>query len=283
MRNFPPLEPVDYLVIGHVTKDLVADGYVVGGTAAYSALTAQALGLRVGIVTAHEPDLNLSILQDIPVIASISETTTTFQNTQTPQGRIQHVFHTAPQLTLANVPDAWRETPIIHLGPVMQEVDPKLTRNFEQSFIGVTPQGWLRTHNSEGLVHYTDWPEAGYVLEGSDAAVISVEDVRGSEEIIDEMAASVHVLAVTEGSNGARLYWNGDLRTFRAPRVPEVDPTGAGDIFAACFFTRLQQTRDPWEATRFATQLASTSVSRKGLAGIPTPEEINACMVQILP
>ena len=52
MLNLVLLEPVDYLVIGHVAHDLTPQGPRLGGTVAYSALTAQALGLRVGIVTA---------------------------------------------------------------------------------------------------------------------------------------------------------------------------------------------------------------------------------------
>ena len=60
-----------------------------------------------------------------------------------------------------------------------------------------------------------------------------------------------------------------------------LEKTGAGDIFAACFFTRLYMTRDPWEAARFATQLSAISVTRPGLTGIPTQDEIEACMVEV--
>ena len=42
---------------------------------------------------------------------------------------------------------------------------------------------------------------------------------------------------------------------------------------AASFFIRYHQTHDPWEAARFANVLASTSVTRRGLAGVPTSEE----------
>jgi hypothetical protein len=51
MQNKKSFEPIDYLVIGHLTQDIIPDGFRLGGTAAYSALTARALGLRVGIVT----------------------------------------------------------------------------------------------------------------------------------------------------------------------------------------------------------------------------------------
>jgi len=53
-----------------------------------------------------------------------------------------------------------------------------------------------------------------------------------------------------------------------------VEDTGAGDIFAACFFHRLQETRDPWEAAGFAVSLAACSVTRRRLESIPTAEEI---------
>jgi sugar/nucleoside kinase (ribokinase family) len=180
------------------------------------------------------------------------------------------------------VPEPWRSTPIIHLGPVAREVDPMLVRAFPDSFVGLTPQGWLRAWDSKGHVSFSEWPEASFVMQQADAAVISIEDVRGNEHIVEDMASSIRVLAVTEGANGARLYWNGDLRRFRPPHMVETDPTGAGDIFAAAFFTRLHATRDPWEAARFATHLAAYSVQRVALESIPTSEEVQACMTEVL-
>ncbi len=120
------------------------------------------------------------------------------------------------------------------------------------------------------------------MLPKAGAAVLSIEDVGGDEDYIEAMATACKVLAVTEGPAGARLYWNGDLRRFRAPSLEEVDATGAGDIFAAAFFWRLYVTRDPWAAARFATHLASFSVKRLGLDGIPTQEEIHTCLVEVL-
>ena len=64
--------------------------------------------------------------------------------------------------------------------------------------------------------------------------------------------------------------------------VQEVDATGAGDVFATCFFVRLFQTRDPWEAGRFATILAAHTVTRVGLDGIPTAREIEECLMEVL-
>ena len=111
---------------------------------------------------------------------------------------------------------------------------------------------------------------------------MSVEDINRNLELVEEMAHHTRVLCLTEGDAGAVLHWNGDRRRFRPTMVEEVDATGAGDIFAAAFFVRLYSTRDPWEAARFATQLAARSVTRAGLDGIPTSQEIEECLMEVL-
>jgi hypothetical protein len=275
------LEPVDYLAIGHLTCDILPSSLRVGGTVTYAALTAHALGLRVGIVTSHADEAPLTELGDIPIINYPAEFSTTFENIPTLTGRKQIIRHIAPALNLNLIPEPWKNAPIVHLAPVAQEVEPSLVRHFPSALIGVTPQGWLRAWDSAGKVSTGEWPEATFVLQRVGAAVISLEDVGSDENRIEEMAASCRILAVTEGAQGTRLYWHGDVRRFRPPEVNEVDSTGAGDVFAAAFFTRLHMTRDPWEAARFATQLAAYSVTRPGLNGIPTPAEIQECLVEV--
>jgi hypothetical protein len=281
MFQLTPLEPIDYLVIGHLTKDLTGQGPRLGGTVAYSALTAQALGMRSGIVTTWAADLPLGLLHSIPIANYPTEASSTFENVITAQGRLQYVRAIAPTLDYYHVPEPWRSAPIVHLGPVAQEVAPGLVRAFPSSLLCLTPQGWLRSWDKEGFVHHVEWPEASFVLQRADAAVISVEDVDGDEERVAEMAASCPVFAVTDGSRGTRVFWNGDVRKFQPPEMGEVDPVGAGDIFAAAFFIRLYQTRDPWEAGRYATQLSAYSVTRPGLSGVPTADEIAAVAIEV--
>jgi sugar/nucleoside kinase (ribokinase family) len=276
------LEPVDYLMVGHITRDMTPDGPRLGGTVTYSSLMARALGLRVGIVTSWGNELPLDSLATVPIINLPSEHSTTFENISTPEGRIQTIYQVANSIDLNLIPELWLNSEIVHLGPVAQEVEPTLVRNFSNSLIGLTPQGWLRTWDEEGRIVPTEWPEATYVLRNAGAAVISVEDVEYDEARIEEMASACRVLAVTEQSDGVRLFWNGDVRRFRSPEVTLIDSTGAGDIFAAAFFFRLYTTRDPWEAARFATNLAAYSVTRSGLDSLPTQEEIQVCMAEVL-
>jgi len=128
MPHITHLEPVDYLVIGHVARDLTPKGPVLGGTVSYSALTARALGMRVGIITACEPDFPMPELEGVPKAIHFSELTTTFENIMTSSGRVQILHHQAPILTQMDVPEVWRKTPVVHLGPIANEIDPKLAR-----------------------------------------------------------------------------------------------------------------------------------------------------------
>ena len=281
MYDLVPLEPVDYLVIGHLAHDLIPSGSRMGGTAAYSALTARALGMRVGVVTASGAETDLGDLQDVLVVSVPSTHSTTFENIYSPNGRKQILHHHAESLSFEDVPEIWRKAPIIHLGPIAGEIDPILPDSFTPSLLGLTPQGWLRKWDESGRVAQANWESAEQALGQAGAVVVSVEDVAGVEEQIEFMATHTRILAVTEAAAGARLYWHGDQRRFRAPAMQEIDATGAGDIFAAAFFMRLLATRDPWEAARFATHLSAHSVTRSGLKGIPTAEEIKACMVEV--
>ncbi len=282
MSELVPLQPVDYLVVGHVAEDITPNGVQLGGTVSYSALTARALGMRVGIVTSSSRNAPLQVLDGIQIINIPAEHSTTFENVITETGRRQTLHHQAAPISFEHIPQHWRNSPIVHLAPIAQELDPALAENFSGSLLGVTPQGWMRAWDENGQVAAAAWKNNEQVLGLAGAVVMSVEDVNRDLELVEAMAHHTRILCLTEGDAGAVLYWNGDRRRFRPTAVKEVDATGAGDIFAAAFFVRLFKTRDPWESARFATQLAARSVTRVGLTGIPTSQEIEECLMEVL-
>jgi sugar/nucleoside kinase (ribokinase family) len=282
MFDLVPLEPVDYLILGHVTEDLTPSGPRLGGTVAFSGLTARALGLRVGIVTSAKESTSLAALDGIQVVRIASPRTTTFENIRTPHGRVQMLHGDAAPIPFEAVPDAWRSASIVHLGPVVHEVDPAYASRFSSSLLGITPQGWMRTWDEAGHVKPQPWASSELLGAQAGAVVISREDVSGDEDVIEALAHQTRILAVTEGPAGSVLYWNGDRRRFHAPEMEELDGTGAGDIYATALFFRLFTTRDPWEAARFATRLASYTVTRRGLESIPTRREIDESMMEVL-
>lgn len=268
---------LDYLVIGHVTRDVTADGaFRIGGTASYAARTARALGCRVGVVTSAAPDLDLaSVLDGVCVRRVAAPVTTTFENIYRDGVRVQVLHAVAPALQPNMVPPEWRAA-IVHLGPVAQECPAALLSRVEGAFLGLTPQGWLRRWDAEGHVGYAEWEGAALFLRRADAVVLSETDVP-DERVCAQYARQTRVLVVTRGALGCTVFAQGERRDFPAPRVNEVDPTGAGDVFAAAFFYWLQRRGDPWEAARFANCVAARSVTRVGLAGTPTAEEVSRC------
>jgi sugar/nucleoside kinase (ribokinase family) len=275
-------KPLDYICIGHLTKDMGENGAEAGGTAAFSALTAKEFGFWTAILTAGSPPDIKHIFEGIEIHCKSSNPTTTFMNIETGSGRKQHISEVADYLQSTDIPASFSGfSGILHLGPVANEVDPEIIKRFPNAFIGVTPQGWMRQWDNKGLVSYKLWKPDSCFLENVDAAVFSIEDVAADEEIVSDFSQKLKIMAVTEGIDGARIYWRGDVRRIQAPAVSIIDPTGAGDIFAAVFFIRLHQGCDPWEAGRQAVQLASLSVARQRLKSIPTKREIQTTMVEI--
>jgi hypothetical protein len=273
---------IDYLAIGHVTQDLTPAGPTLGGSATFSGLTAHALGLRTALITSapegHQPLLGaLEILQVHRVPA---ENFTTFKNVYISQGRVQTLLDRAEPLLVDYVPSTWRTAPIVHLAPVADEVDPALVESFPNALLGVTPQGWMRRWDETGRVMYQPWRPHKQVLSRADVVILSIEDLGGNETRVRELAEQAHLLVVTRSEHGCTLFVDSKAHSIPAPRVEVQDPTGAGDIFAAAFLARLHATRRPFSAARFATALASASVTRVGLASIPTPSEIEQALAQ---
>jgi len=276
-----PSRPLEYLVIGHITADLIDSGVRLGGTAAFSGLTANAMGLKTGMVTSFNPILDTSPIQPLWIKNKPSEYTTTFKNISDGIHRTQYLYHKAKPIEPEDIPEFINPPAIVHLGPVANEVNPEILPKFPTSLKCLTPQGWFRRTNKENEVLLQDWENSEDYLGQADAAVISLEDVQYDEKTIAKMASAIPVFVVTENYKGARVYWHNDARYFNAPKVKYVDDTGAGDIFATAFFYRYSKTRDPWESGRFAVLIASWSVTRRHLASIPSPKEVEKAKTEV--
>lgn len=288
--------PPDFLVIGHITRDLLPDGgWRLGGTVTFAALTARRLGMRVAVVTSGPPDVVEALrrlVPDSPIVAVPSPDATTFENIYQGSIRSQFLRGRAAPLTLDDVPSAWRAAPVVLLAPLAQEVDPRLLTAFPQSLVAATPQGWLRRWNDDGFVTPGALDAAvEAALPSLGALILSREDLLpppGHETIahytpsevdaqIATWARGVPIVAVTRGADGALLLCQ--ERTPEAfPGYPahEVDPTGAGDVFATAFLCHLHATGDPRAATDFANRVAAVSVEHTGASGIPTYSEVTA-------
>ncbi|MCA9937176.1 MAG: hypothetical protein KC418_00930 [Anaerolineales bacterium] len=261
----------DYLVLGHIARDITPTGFAVGGTVAYAGLTAVALGHRAAAVTSSGPDLDTSLaLPGMCVYDVPADKSTVFENVYTPQGRVQRIHSVAGRIGRASVPASWRDTPIVHLGPLAHELDPDLARFFSDSLVVMTVQGWLRSWDNAGNVFPDTWEEAQAILPLADVVILSEEDLLQPAMLAHYRAWS-SMLVLTRGERGCTVFWQDEMRDFPAPAVEVDSLTGAGDVFAAAFSLRLWQARRetpetaPWAAARYAVQVASCSVTQPDL------------------
>jgi sugar/nucleoside kinase (ribokinase family) len=255
-------------------QDKVVGGYRLGGTAAYASLTAHRLGLRTAILTRAAADLDLSSLPpDIEVHRLPSPQTTVFENIYSAGQRTQYVWARAEPIAAADVPPELAEARIVLLGPVLAEVEEEVVSCFSSSLVAISPQGWLRSVGADSRVSQLSprqW-QPRLLLRHSRALFVSQEDLPPAEtdETLARWANQVPILFFTLGYRGARLSWNGGWHQVPAFPAREVDPTGAGDVFAAAFLARYLETDDVAQASLFAAAAAAVSVEAVGTAGAP--------------
>ena len=269
----------DFVAIGHVTLDRFGDEVRPGGAALYSAVTAHRLGLSAGILTSHAADYPLEAIPSrIEVVTLEAPATTVFEYDAVSGDRQQKLVSTARPLAVRDLPDDWRDAPLALLAPVAQEVDLRLSAAFEDGSVGAAAQGWLRAVDDKRRIVAQPWGGAREVLNRVLALFVSAEDLRGHESQLTEWVQRVPVAVVTAGAAGALLYVNGERYEVRPRRTREVDPTGAGDVFAAAFLVHYQRHPDPWDAAEAATCAASLSVEGEGWSTVPDAAQLEEAL-----
>ncbi len=270
---------IDYLAIGHISSDLQPDGsYRLGGTALFAALAAHGLGLKAAIVTACAADLDLSSLPaDLPVLRQPSQATTIFENRYSADGRTQLVHARAATIELGphaeQLPPDWRRASIVHLAPIIQEVAPGCAELFASALVGATPQGWLRSIQPSGLVEAHPAELLAVSWGTTRVAVLSEEDVLFDEALVRQLARRLPLVAFTRAERGATIFVEGQAHDVPAYPAAVVDPTGAGDVFAAAFLAALQRSGDALAAARLANAAASCAIEGPGISALPTAEQ----------
>ncbi|MEX0763265.1 MAG: PfkB family carbohydrate kinase [Dehalococcoidia bacterium] len=270
--------PPQFVAVGQVSLDInvSASGEISaptpGGAVAYAARTATGLGLNAGIITAAGDDYPFSevtpcvqrrVLDDGP--------TTTFRNVYSANGRQQTLLMHGGHITEADVPAAWRRPDLLLIGPLSDELPMGCADWFSAGLVCAVPQGWQRRWDSRGAVSVVTEPPKPSARPWDVCVVSEAEAPLAVESHWLDVAS---VLVVTRGSMGARIRCDGQWHDIPAFPAMEVDPTGAGDVWAAAFLVRYAETMDPVAAGLFASCAAAISVEAVGLAGVPSRQQI---------
>jgi sugar/nucleoside kinase (ribokinase family) len=263
----------DFLAVGHLCCDIVDGRRILGGSASYASLTAKEFERDTGILADNFPFLGL--LGGVTVKNIGSSSTTTFRNLYRNGVREQFISDRAREIGAADVPDRWTGAGIVYLCPIADEVVPDIVSRFAHSLIGAGAQGWFRKWDANGRVGRKTWESAIPVAEAVDVIVYSELDTDDPYGLAVELARHAPIVIVTRSSQGADVFADGSGIHVPAFEIEEVDPTGAGDVFAAAFLIHYEVTEDPVSSAKFACCAASFVCEQEGTLGIPTFEQVH--------
>lgn len=263
------------LCVGHVALDRREGADVLGGAVSYASLAAMRLGWSAAIATSAGPDFDLSLLPRMPVFAGSSAATTRFRNDYGGDGsRSQTLLARADDVDLSLVPDSWRAPDALLLAPIIGEIPPGAARSFEASAVGAIAQGWLRQVDVDGRVSPKAWRDPEADLAGVHVLFLSESDGPDADASARELLRFVPMVAVTRGWHGLSLFTRGGEERVSAVPRPEVDPTGAGDVFAAAFLVHYAESEDPSAAAAFGSCAASFAVEGVGVSALADREGV---------
>jgi hypothetical protein len=294
----------DYVTVGHVTVDVLdADGSRrPGGGAFYSALQAARLGLRTLIVTKGVPTELRELLApfegELEVMVLPSDQTTTLLTSGSGAQRRQRVLAWAGPID----EDIELDAGILHLAPVARET-PARWRG-RARFVGLTPQGLVRTWNAEGEISLVAL-ERDSLPEHFDAVVISQVElascawllppvlaattpavdshqarVAGSPPAASERSPMIAaqsprvaerpLVVVTAGGEPITIH-SPTGSTLHPPALPIEHPRddiGAGDVFAAACFIALVEGLPTPAAIAYGNAAAAVRLEGVGAAAV---------------
>jgi len=228
------------------------------------------------VLTSAGPDFDAP--RDLPDVACFvrrSSATTRFVNTYHPDGsRAQVLAARAGALDLGLVPDEWRCPDVLLLGPVAGELGGRVAQAFQAECVGALAQGWLREVDGAGCVSPRAWRDPQGDLAGVHAVFFSEHDLPEPGVHARELLGHVPIVVLTRGWEGASVHTRDAIQQVAALPREEVDPTGAGDVFASAFLLRYHETADLMEAGAFAACAASCVVEQIGAAGLGDRDEL---------
>jgi sugar/nucleoside kinase (ribokinase family) len=264
----------DYVAVGHVTVDVLADVSPVdpqdrgaeglrqpGGGAFYSALQAARLGLRTLILTRGVPRELEELLDpyrdELALRIAPAASTTTLLTRGRGHARRQRLLTWAGPIA----PPRELDTAILHLAPIARETPASWSGRAD--FVGLTPQGLVRTWDARGEIARGEL-DGALLPARCDAAVLSANERESCAGLLAR--AEIPIVAITAGAEPTTLHVRGaaPLRVATAPVAGPRDDLGAGDVFGAAFFVALYEGLEPAEAAAFASAAAALRVAGLG-------------------
>ena len=253
---------IRFAAVGHVTNDRLKAGLVPGGAALYAALTAAQLQAKPKILTSCGPDfigLSLARSFDVELQIAPSEHTTCFEERYRDGVRMARLVRRASSLR-----DPLPNADVVFVCPVIGEIGLPALVPPPGALLAAGLQGWTRRIDEDGRISPCALENPEY-FSGCHALFCSDEDFGPFlDSAVGALRELVDLLIVTRGRRGLLLYEKGEIRAIRPCPAREVDPTGAGDVFAATFLLAIAAGASPIDAAERASCAAAISIEGVG-------------------
>ena len=293
-------EPVDKVVIGHITIDINSMpegnvGNVLGGTPTYSGLTLEEFGERVGMVSKigeEAPrrffsDYNGGSLDTGGILVKSRETTR-FENNYSVNGeREQICTGFSGTINPEDIPQGYLNASGFYISPVLNEVPPetiKKVSNKSEGTLMFDPQGTFRNVREDGRISLEKPDNIEKYLRYVDILKIGLDELTVFDESYEKVLKDLlrpgpKVAIVTLGGRGAKVMdEDGEFIDVEALNVNPKDITGAGDVFGAAFLHDYLKNEDLEKATSFANAAAGLKIRHEGPTGFPEEREIRQAL-----
>jgi sugar/nucleoside kinase (ribokinase family) len=140
-----------------------------------------------------------------------------------------------------------------------------------ECLVGLGCQGWLRRLDAGRVVPAAFESDAPWLI--GDVVFVSEEELEEPERA-QEWLKYVPLVVLTRGRNGAAVFDDHGRHDFPAFEAREIDPTGAGDVYATAFLVRWRETSDLTDSATFAAAASSLVVRGVGLEAVPARSSI---------
>ena len=267
-------EPAPVVIVGSATRDVIHrhDQTVsqIGGTVWYAGLTFVKLGFDVRVVTRlAEADRGIGqalATMGLEARVEASPNTTVFHNIYGPGGRDdrrQRVESVALPITPESLAAALNHAWVCYLGPLHPEdISAEALSNVRRlrgPLVAMDVQGFTRRIDGDKVIAEVSGGlpaliAISHIVKASaaEACIIAgVDDVMKAARRLGEMAPDGEVI-ITRGVDGVILVRDGAIHHEAAPRIDNVDPTGAGDMFFASYIADRLRGKEPEDAVAFA-------------------------------
>lgn len=274
-----------FLVIGNITKDRlvlkIGESVSFGGTI-YAGITAARLGYKAYI-------LSKGNLEAIPLIKSLSKEgvqvklqpdkhLTFFVNDYLLGERKQLLLEHTGKIVYKSL----GKMDIIHFNPMFNEIslnDLKKARK-DCKILSLDVQGLVRTIKDKKVIGKF-WSERKEFLEYIDFLKVGKTEIkfvsrkRAHKDVCKELSSlGAKVIALTFGKKGSIVFEKDCFYKIPAYKTKEIDPTGAGDVYATAFAIKYFETKNALKSGLFASAAASFVVEDYGLKNIALRKEV---------